>query len=74
MFNNCIQVHFPSKIRRKVYEFSRFLQDTLKFQLVPRENIWTSLFNNHIPGKENIGLYFFMSEKERSVFALYTYS
>ncbi|XP_059303699.1 uncharacterized protein LOC132055751 isoform X1 [Lycium ferocissimum] len=66
MFNNCIQAYPPSRIRRKVYEFSRILPDALKFELVPRGDIWTSLFNNHCPGKEDIGLYFFASQRERS--------
>ncbi|KAH0658815.1 hypothetical protein KY289_027563 [Solanum tuberosum] len=66
MLNNCIQAHPPSKVRRKVYAFSRVLPDTLKFELVPHGYIRTSLFNNHIPGREDIGLYFFANEKERS--------
>ncbi|PHT78088.1 hypothetical protein T459_16140 [Capsicum annuum] len=66
MLNNCIQAHPPSRIRRKVYEFSRKLPETLKFEVLPRENIWTSLFNDHSPGKEDIGMYFFASERERS--------
>ncbi|XP_055815256.1 uncharacterized protein LOC129885061 [Solanum dulcamara] len=65
MLNNCIQAHPPSRVRRKVYEFSCLLPDTLKFERVPHGDIWESLFNNHIPGKEDIGLYFFTSEKER---------
>ncbi|KAH0690560.1 hypothetical protein KY289_017918 [Solanum tuberosum] len=64
--NNFIQVHLPSKVKRKVYEFSWQLPHTLKFELVPRGNIWTKLFNNHCPGKEDVGLYFFTSERERS--------
>ncbi|KAM3380815.1 hypothetical protein P3S68_006388 [Capsicum galapagoense] len=64
--NNCIQAYPPSKVRRKVYEFSRLLLGALKFELVPRRAIWTSLFDNHFPGKEDTGLYFLASEKERS--------
>ncbi|PHT47635.1 hypothetical protein CQW23_11843 [Capsicum baccatum] len=56
----------PSKVKRKVYEFSRLLSGTLKFELVPREAIWTSQFNNHFWGKEDTGLYFLASERERS--------
>ncbi|XP_055827562.1 uncharacterized protein LOC129895813 isoform X2 [Solanum dulcamara] len=66
IFNNYIQAHPPSRVRRKVYEFSGLLPSTLKFELVPRGDIWASLFNNHCPGKEDIGLYFFASEGERS--------
>ncbi|XP_016563342.1 uncharacterized protein LOC107862324 isoform X2 [Capsicum annuum] len=66
MFNNFIHAHPPSRVRRKVYEFSRVLPDTLKFELVPRGDNWASLFNDNCPGKEDIGLYFFASERERS--------
>ncbi|KAM3246665.1 hypothetical protein P3L10_008432 [Capsicum annuum] len=66
MLNNCIQAYPPSKVRRKVYEFSRLLLGSLKFELVPRGAIWTSLFNNHFPGKQDTGLYFLASERERS--------
>lgn len=71
MLNSFIQAHPPSRVRLKVYEFSRILPDTLKFELVPHEDIWESLFNNHIPSKEDIGVYFFASEKERSAYVLY---
>ncbi|KAF3618804.1 hypothetical protein FXO38_33246 [Capsicum annuum] len=64
ILNNSIQAHPPSRIRRKVYEFSRVLPDTLKFELVPRGDIWPSLFNDHCSGKEDIGMYFFASERE----------
>ncbi|XP_015166890.1 uncharacterized protein [Solanum tuberosum] len=66
LFNNCIQAHPPCRVRRKVYEFSGLLPDTLKFELVPRGDIWAGLFNSHFPDKEDIGLYFFASERERS--------
>ncbi|KAH0658842.1 hypothetical protein KY285_027388 [Solanum tuberosum] len=56
MLNSCIQAHPPSRVRRKVYEFSGLVPDTLKFELVPRGDIWESLFNNHIPSKEDIEL------------------
>ncbi|KAF3653341.1 putative dnaJ -like protein subfamily C member 21-like [Capsicum annuum] len=66
MLNNCIQAYSPSKVRRKVYEFSRLFLGALKFELVPRGAIWTSLFDNHFPGKEDTRLYFLASERERS--------
>lgn len=71
MLKSFIQSHPPSRVRRKMYEFSHILSDTLKFELVPHEDIWGSLFNNHIPSKEDIGVYFFASEKERSAYVLY---
>ncbi|KAF3653343.1 putative flavonoid 3'-monooxygenase-like [Capsicum annuum] len=66
MLNNCIQDYPPSKVRRKVYEFSRLLSGTLKFELVPTKAMWISLLNNHFPGKEDTRLYFLASEIERS--------
>ncbi|KAK6791426.1 hypothetical protein RDI58_010507 [Solanum bulbocastanum] len=53
------------KVRRKVYEFSRLLPDTIKLELVLHGDIWPSLFDNHCLGKEDIGLYFFRSEIKR---------
>ncbi|KAK4718856.1 hypothetical protein R3W88_017194 [Solanum pinnatisectum] len=67
IFNNCIQAHPPCSVRRKVYEFSGLLPDTLKLELVPRGDIWASLFNSHFPDKEDIGLYFFACERERTL-------
>lgn len=68
--NDFIQAHSPSRVKRKVYDLLALLPHTLKFELVPREDIWTKLFNNYCPGKEDIGLYFLSSERERLVFAL----
>ncbi|XP_015166887.1 uncharacterized protein [Solanum tuberosum] len=59
------QAHPPCRVSRKVYEFLGLLPDTLKLELVPRGDIWPSLFDNHCPGKKDIGLYFFESEKKR---------
>ncbi|XP_049360265.1 uncharacterized protein LOC125824957 [Solanum verrucosum] len=59
------QAHPPCRVSRKVYEFLGLLPDTLKLELVPRGDIWPSLFDNHCPGKNDIGLYFFESEKKR---------
>ncbi|XP_055831672.1 uncharacterized protein LOC129900683 [Solanum dulcamara] len=66
IFNNYVQAHPPSRVRREVYEFSGLLPDTLQLELVPRWDIWASLFNNHCPDKDDIGLYFFSSERKRS--------
>ncbi|KAM3269188.1 hypothetical protein P3S67_031152 [Capsicum chacoense] len=63
MINNCIQDYPPYKVRCKEYEFSTLFLGALKFELVPRGVIWTSLFNNHFPGKEDTGLYFLASER-----------
>ncbi|KAK4718843.1 hypothetical protein R3W88_017181 [Solanum pinnatisectum] len=65
IFNTCIQAHPPCRVRRKVYEFSGLLPDTLKLELIPRGDLWPSLFNNHCSSKKDIGLYFFGSERKR---------
>ncbi|KAG5610578.1 hypothetical protein H5410_021859 [Solanum commersonii] len=57
IFNNCIKAHPPCRVTRKVYEFSGLLPDTIKLELVSRGDIWPSLFNNHCPGKEDVGLF-----------------
>ncbi|KAG5629630.1 hypothetical protein H5410_001347 [Solanum commersonii] len=67
ILNSYILAHPPSIVRRKVSEFSGLLPDTVKFELDRRGNIWESLFNNHISSKEDIGLYFFASEKESNI-------
>ncbi|KAH0682556.1 hypothetical protein KY290_021136 [Solanum tuberosum] len=53
------QVHPPCRVRRKVYEFSGVLPDTIKLELVLHGDICQSLFDNYCPGKEDVGLYFF---------------
>ncbi|KAF3653342.1 putative flavonoid 3'-monooxygenase-like [Capsicum annuum] len=52
MFNNFIHAHPPSRVRRNVYEFSRLLPDTLKFELVPWGDNWASLFNDIVRAKK----------------------
>lgn len=74
IFNTCIQAHPPCKVRRKVYEFSGLFPNTLKLELIPCGDIWSSLFNNHCPSKRDIGLYFFRSERKRSGSTLCIYS
>ncbi|KAF3669365.1 putative dnaJ -like protein subfamily C member 21-like [Capsicum annuum] len=73
MFNNFIHAHPPSRVRRKVYEFSRLLPGTLKFELVPCGDNWASLFNNNCLGEEDIGLYCFASERASSASSLCIY-
>ncbi|KAH0654417.1 hypothetical protein KY289_032095 [Solanum tuberosum] len=67
IFNNSIQAHPLCRVRRKVYEFSGLLPDTLKLELVPRGDIWPSLFNNQCSCKEDIGFYFFASGRKSEV-------
>ncbi|KZV56543.1 hypothetical protein F511_16142 [Dorcoceras hygrometricum] len=65
---NCIiQAHPPSKVRRKIYDFSKIMPGVLQFQLVPCEKFWISLFCEHHPDSSDIGLYFFPGDGERAV-------
>ncbi|CAK9147974.1 unnamed protein product [Ilex paraguariensis] len=65
-----IQAHPPSRVRCKVYEFSKKMPEVLQFELVPRINLWTDLFQDDCPDKEDIGLYFFPSGRYESYISL----
>lgn len=60
--------HPPLKVRRKVYEFSKAMPQVLMFAMIPRSNVWTDIFLDYCPGEDDIGLYFFSSNSQRSVF------
>ncbi|KAI8528823.1 hypothetical protein RHMOL_Rhmol12G0177800 [Rhododendron molle] len=58
--------HPPLKVRRKVYEFSKAMPQVLPFTMIPRSNVWTDIFLDYCPGEDDIGLYFFSSNSQRS--------
>nr|GMC74172.1 uncharacterized protein LOC109193588 isoform X1 [Ipomoea batatas] len=60
------QAHHPLRVHRKVCEFSMLLPEILDFKLVPRGNLWAKLFHDYCPTREDVGLYFFPSDKDRS--------
>ncbi|XP_031105784.1 uncharacterized protein LOC116010492 isoform X2 [Ipomoea triloba] len=60
------QAHHPLRVHRKVCEFSKLLPEILDFKLVPRGNLWGKLFHDYCPTREDVGLYFFPSDKDRS--------
>lgn len=62
--------HPPFKVRRRVYEFSKAMPQVLLFTMIPRSNVWTDVFLDCCPGEDDIGLYFFSSNSQRSVFHL----
>ncbi|GER41958.1 RING/FYVE/PHD zinc finger superfamily protein [Striga asiatica] len=64
--NYQIRAHPPSKVRRKIYEFSKKMPEVLQFELVPLKELWINLFKGLIPDEKDIGLYFFPSARERS--------
>ncbi|XP_057480203.1 uncharacterized protein LOC130767389 isoform X1 [Actinidia eriantha] len=64
--SDSIQAHPPSKVRRKVYEFSKKMPDVLQFKMLPRCNVWTEIFQEDCPDEYDIGLYFFSSNTQRS--------
>ncbi|CAA0826875.1 RING/FYVE/PHD zinc finger superfamily protein [Striga hermonthica] len=63
--NYQIRAHPPSKVRRKIYEFSKKMPEVLQFELVPIKELWINLFKGFIPDEKDIGLYFFPSAGER---------
>ncbi|KAL6584077.1 hypothetical protein OROMI_003366 [Orobanche minor] len=64
--NHQIQAHPPSKVRRKIYEFSKKMPQVLHLQLVPVKEFWINLFKDFLPDEKDIGLYFFPGAGERS--------
>ncbi|KAH6797302.1 hypothetical protein C2S52_021856 [Perilla frutescens var. hirtella] len=64
--NHLVQAHPPSRVRRKIYEFSKQMPEVLQFESVPSGTFWKNLFNEYIPDKRDIALYFFPGVGERS--------
>lgn len=62
---NGVQAYPPSRVRRKVYEFSKHMPAILGFELLPRGDLWPNLFQNYCLDRRDIGLYFFPSFIER---------
>ncbi|KAF3653340.1 putative flavonoid 3'-monooxygenase-like [Capsicum annuum] len=52
LFNKVIHAHPPYRVRHNVYEFSRRLPDTLKFELVSCGENWASPFNDILRAKK----------------------
>lgn len=71
-FGEMIGVHAfpPSRVRRKVLEFSKLMPEVLQFELVARRDVWANLFQNYCLDRGDIGLYFFPISIERSVFRI----
>lgn len=64
--NHLVEAYPHSRVRKKIYEFSKEMPEVLQFESVPSETFWKSLFNESIPDKRDIGLYFFPRVGERS--------
>nr|XP_027125320.1 uncharacterized protein LOC113741872 isoform X2 [Coffea arabica] len=62
---NGVQAYPPSRVLRKVYEFSKHMPEILGFELIPRGDLWPNLFQNYCLDRRDIGLYFFPSFIER---------
>ncbi|KAG5536469.1 hypothetical protein RHGRI_024035 [Rhododendron griersonianum] len=69
--NDGFKAHPPSTVRGKVYEFSKKMPKVLQFKMLPRDNVWTDIFEDYYPTEDDIGLYFFSSDSQRSVFFTY---
>lgn len=64
--NDGFIAHPPWKVRRKIYEFSKAMPQVLLFTMIPLHNVWTDIFQDDCPGEDDIGLYFFSSNSQRS--------
>ncbi|CAL5327051.1 unnamed protein product [Camellia sinensis] len=64
--NDGFRAHPPSKVRRKIYEFSKKLPEVLQFKMLPRDSIWTEIFQDDCPNEDDIGMYFFSNNSQRS--------
>ncbi|XP_057805104.1 uncharacterized protein LOC131020357 isoform X9 [Salvia miltiorrhiza] len=64
--NHLVQAYPPSPVRKKIYEFSKKMPKVLCFELVSSKPFWNNLFNEHIPDRSDIGLYFFPGVGESS--------
>ncbi|KAL0364718.1 UNVERIFIED_CONTAM: hypothetical protein Sangu_0569400 [Sesamum angustifolium] len=61
-----IEGRSPSQVHRKVYRFSKQMPEVLHFELVSSKNFWKIFFQEYLPDRRDIGLYFFSSDRERS--------
>ncbi|XP_059639904.1 PHD finger-containing protein 6 isoform X2 [Cornus florida] len=61
-----LHAHPPSRVRQKVYEFSKRMPRILQFELLPRCKFWTDMFRNDYPDTDDIALYFFSHDSGRS--------
>ncbi|KAA8541030.1 hypothetical protein F0562_024831 [Nyssa sinensis] len=64
--NDGFKAHPKTRARRKVYEFSKQMPRVLQFKLLPRSNFWMDIFQDECPDRDDIALYFFSSDSERS--------
>ncbi|XAR63797.1 hypothetical protein NMG60_11023883 [Bertholletia excelsa] len=67
-FSSGLEAHTTTKVLRKVYEFSKKLPEVLKFEMLPRLDIWTDIFQDDCPDENDIGLYFFSLNDQRSTY------
>ncbi|XP_057963266.1 uncharacterized protein LOC131154482 isoform X2 [Malania oleifera] len=58
--------HPPAKVSRKAYEFSKQIAGVLLFKLHPRCDFWPEIFQIECPDKNDIALYFYPGNFERS--------
>ncbi|XP_057963271.1 uncharacterized protein LOC131154482 isoform X6 [Malania oleifera] len=58
--------HPPAKVSRKAYEFSKQIAGVLLFKLHPRCDFWPEIFQIECPDKNDIALYFYPGNFERT--------
>lgn len=65
-----LQAQLPSKVHRKVFDFSQKMPSVLKATLLPRLHLWDDPFHNECPALEDVALYLFPDDNiTRSVLA-----
>ncbi|XP_042041689.1 uncharacterized protein LOC121787125 isoform X2 [Salvia splendens] len=64
--NHLVRAYPPLQVYRKIFDISKKMPQVLHFELVPSKPILNNLFNDYIPDRSDIGLYFFPGAGESS--------
>ncbi|KAL1566354.1 hypothetical protein AAHA92_01974 [Salvia divinorum] len=57
--NHLVRAYPPLQVYKKIFDISKKMPQVLHFELVPSKPILNNLFNDYIPDRNDIGLYFF---------------
>ncbi|XP_047973337.1 uncharacterized protein LOC125215817 isoform X2 [Salvia hispanica] len=64
--NHLVRAYPPFQVYKKIFDISKKMPQVLHFELVPSKPILNNLFNDYIPDRNDIGLYFFPGAGESS--------
>ncbi|XP_041997872.1 uncharacterized protein LOC121747816 isoform X1 [Salvia splendens] len=64
--NHLVRAYPPLQVYKKIFDISKKMPQVLHFELVPSKPILNNLFNDYIPDRSDIGLYFFPGAGESS--------